>query len=121
MRTTADFQFFGPGIKRFQKLFIMVPRPKKDTLESLRVTLQQLEQTADPACDAESMAQLKRILMNRIADLELLEALTSDDVQSVGLSSPAELVPPATVDTSLPGEDEKDSTHPDVGPIEKLD
>ena len=27
----------------------MVPRPKKDTLESLRVTLQQLEQTADPA------------------------------------------------------------------------
>ena len=99
----------------------MVPRPKKDTLESLRVTLQQLEQTADPARDAESMAQLKRVLMNRIADLELLEALTADDVEAAGLSSPAELVPPATVDTSLPDEDEKDSTHPTMAPLDKPD
>jgi len=99
----------------------MVPRPKKDTLESLRVTLQQLEQTADPARDADSMAQLKRVLMNRIADLELLEALTTEDVEAAGLSSPAELVPPATVDTSLPGEDEKDSTHPTLAPLDKPD
>ena len=99
----------------------MAPRPKKDTLESLRVTLQQLEQTADPARDADSMAQLKRVLVNRIADLELLETLTSDDLKSADLSNPAELVPPVTVEKSLSGEEEKDSITSDVGLVDKTD
>lgn len=42
------------------------PRPTFATLESLRVTLQQLEQNADQA----DLAELKRILIQRIAELE---------------------------------------------------
>jgi hypothetical protein len=44
-------------------------RPSPETLESLRATLQQLEQTNDPA--DESFPELKRIILARIADLEL--------------------------------------------------
>ena len=50
-------------------------RAPKDTAESLRLTLQKLEQAADPAHDAAARAELKRILLMRIADLEALEAL----------------------------------------------
>jgi hypothetical protein len=48
------------------------------TLESLRVTLQKLEETAHvtPA----DIVELKRILLHRIAELELLFELTQDSI-----------------------------------------
>ncbi len=50
-------------------------RPARETLDSLRVTLQKLEQTTDPASDGQDVAELKQILLNRIAELEALQVL----------------------------------------------
>ena len=50
-------------------------RAPKDTAASLRIMVQRLEQTVDPEQDPEARAELKRILMVRIANLEALEAL----------------------------------------------
>jgi hypothetical protein len=47
----------------------MVIRPSKDVLESLRVTLQKLEHGLDPTHDASAMAELKRMVLLRIAEL----------------------------------------------------
>jgi hypothetical protein len=77
-------------------------RAPKDTVESLRLTLQRLEQFSDPAHDAEAKAQLKRILMIRIANLEALEALRAETLgpaaKETARSSPARLdaIPPST-------------------------
>jgi hypothetical protein len=49
------------------------------TLESLRVTLQKLEQTAAIAPD--DIAELKRILLQRIAELELQFAIAPGQPQ----------------------------------------
>ena len=46
----------------------MLPRPALETIEILRRVLEQMER--DPRFDAESMAELRRILVNRIAELE---------------------------------------------------
>jgi hypothetical protein len=64
----------------------MHPRPTRDTLRSLRITLQKLEQNSDADEDASAMVELKRILMNRIAELELLSALESGNPQEVDTS-----------------------------------
>jgi hypothetical protein len=40
------------------------------TLESLRITLQHFEQSTDPSLVHEDLALLRRILLNRIAELE---------------------------------------------------
>ena len=53
------------------KVTVML-RPVAVTLESLQVTLHKLEQTADPTQDA---ADLKRILLRRIAELEAAQAV----------------------------------------------
>ena len=53
----------------------MTARSTQETLESLRVTLQKLEQTADPASNGQDVVELKLILLNRIAELETLHAL----------------------------------------------
>ena len=53
----------------------MTPRNTRETLDSLRVTLQKLEQTADSVSDGRDVAELKQILLNRIAELETLNAL----------------------------------------------
>ena len=45
-------------------------RPTHETLESLRLTLLKIEQNAEPEQDAEALAELKRILLQRIAQLE---------------------------------------------------
>jgi hypothetical protein len=58
----------------------MPRRPTPKTLDSLKVTLHKLEQTDSPAQGPDSMSELKRVLLNRIADLELSKTLeTSDD------------------------------------------
>jgi hypothetical protein len=53
----------------------MTPRNTRETLDSLRVTLQKLEQTADSVSNGQDVAELKQILLNRIAELETLNAL----------------------------------------------
>ncbi|HMG85821.1 MAG TPA: hypothetical protein VK574_08755 [Terracidiphilus sp.] len=58
-------------------------------MDSLRVTLQKLEQ--DPASDGRDVAELKQILLNRIAELEALQAL-----------NPTEEVEPAPAPSDLP-------------------
>jgi hypothetical protein len=81
-------------------------RPAHETLESLRLTLLKVEQGAEPDHDAEALAELKRILLQRIAELEAIQALESAGAQPVaetaGEPNPADLVPPAsmTVDDS---------------------
>jgi hypothetical protein len=46
-------------------------RAARDTAESLRVILELLEQSPDPDGDLPARAELKRILLLRIAELEL--------------------------------------------------
>ena len=55
----------------------MDPRPPTDILRSLRITLQKLEQNHHADEEASAMAELRRILLNRIAELEVLSALES--------------------------------------------
>ncbi len=70
-------------------------RAPKDTIESLRLTLQRLEQTADSSHDPEASAELKRILLLRIATLEALEALKAGD-PSQPPAKPSPTVPAST-------------------------
>lgn len=51
----------------------MGSRPTESTIEALRLTINQIEQTTDSNVDAESVAELKRILLNRIAELETVQ------------------------------------------------
>lgn len=75
-------------------------RAPKDTIESLRLTLQRLEQTSDAAQDPEARAELRRILLLRIANLEALEALKSGTAQeALEIPRPA---PPSPVAPPLP-------------------
>jgi len=53
----------------------MKARPAHETLESLRLTLLKVEQTAEPDQDREALADLKRILLQRIAELEAIQAI----------------------------------------------
>jgi hypothetical protein len=53
-------------------------RPLRDTLEALRATLQNLEKGLDPTQDATVAAELKRAVLLRIAELELLDAACSE-------------------------------------------
>ena len=77
-------------------------RPAQETLDSLRLTLLKVEQSAEPDKDTEAMAELKRILLHRIAELEAIEALESAGAQTADKPHPADLVTPAsaTVDDS---------------------
>jgi hypothetical protein len=43
------------------------------------VTLQKLEQTVDPGKDDASISELKRVVLNRIAGLELSKTLVAED------------------------------------------
>jgi len=72
-------------------------RPAHETLESLRLTLLKVEQSADPEQDAEALAELKRILLQRIAELEAIQALESAAAQTGDKPNPEDLVPPASV------------------------
>ena len=53
-------------------------RPLHDTLEALRATLQNLEKGLDPTQDATVVAELKRAVLLRIAELELLDPACSE-------------------------------------------
>jgi len=86
----------------------MKARPAHETLESLRLTLLKVEQTAEPDQDREALADLKRILLQRIAELEAVQAIESAAAlqsapgQTEDKPSSADLVlpPSVTVDES---------------------
>jgi len=76
----------------------MPRRPTRKTLESLHVTLQKLEQTENPVPNEESISELKRALLNRIADLELAKTLETTEPEVEKAPEPSELVPPHTTE-----------------------
>jgi hypothetical protein len=88
-------------------MILMVIRPSKDVLESLRVTLQKLEHGLDPTHDASAMAELKRMVLLRIAELEAVEALQHAVVETAGSSG---LPPHLAVTEGVPGKETVDST-----------
>ena len=57
----------------------MLLRPKHETLNWLRYTLWRLEITPEPDQDAGDVADLKQILLNRIAILQAEESFESYD------------------------------------------
>jgi hypothetical protein len=73
-------------------------RPSRETIESLRLTLESLEQSTDPGADPGEVAELKRILLARIADLEMLDALQA---QSSVSKTPDGTTAPTHVDQPL--------------------
>jgi hypothetical protein len=66
---------------------ILSLRAPKDTIQSLQVLLQRLEQSSDPATDPEARAELKHILLSRIANLEALEVLRVEALESASRRS----------------------------------
>jgi hypothetical protein len=56
----------------------MTLRSIPDTIESLRVTLQEVERTMDAVHDSADLAELERILLDRIAELELEQARAAE-------------------------------------------
>jgi hypothetical protein len=90
-------------------------RSSKETLESLRVTLQKLEQTVEPPLNGQDITELKQILLNRIAELEALSAIEPAEAQSPP-PSPSEL-PPIAVTTEPDGVKKT----VDAIPLEQLD
>ena len=69
----------------------MTARSAQETLESLRITLQKLEQTSDPASNREDVADLKQILLNRIGELETLQALHPEQAEVAQAPAPSDL------------------------------
>jgi hypothetical protein len=92
----------------------MTVRPTHETLESLRVTLQKLEQTTDLASDGQDVTELKQILLNRIGELEALQVLQPPEAAQP--SSPSDL-PPLAVSTL--DETTSDTSAPQI--LDKLD
>ena len=92
----------------------MAPRSSKETLESLRVTLQKLEQTTDSPSNGQDIAELKQILLNRIAELEALSAMGPAEAESAP-SSPSDLPP------LVKGTEETEKRTADATPLEQLD
>ncbi len=74
----------------------MHSRPVAETIESLRRTLLQIEQ--DDAAHPESKDQLKRILLHRIAELELELALEAQLNPVVTRPRPVPNEPPCVGD-----------------------
>ena len=91
-------------------------RPTPESLESLRLTLQKLEQTGDTGKDNASMSELKRIVLNRIADLELAKKLETKNDEVDKAPEPADLIPLPSLAEEDPSEDAVDEI-----PLNKLD
>jgi hypothetical protein len=68
----------------------------------LRLTLQRLEQLSDPAQDPDARAELKRILLLRIANLEALEVLRAEAVEST--ETPRQSPPVDPIESPLPAQ-----------------
>jgi len=66
----------------------MAIRPSYDLLEALRLTLQKLEQGVHAVEDARVMAELKRMLVLRIAELEAQSSIEMASIETA--ESPAQ-------------------------------
>ena len=89
-------------------------RSVPNTIEALRLTLIKLEQTTDSAHDSPHFAQLKGILLNRIAELEAAEALESSSVDTLPPAGPAGLPDTTALQTY---DDTSEVTDPDLKPV----
>ena len=94
----------------------MPRRPTPKSHESLHVTLQKLEQTGDPGKDDATIPELKRVVLNRIVDLELSKTLETEDDKIDKAPEPADLVPPPSMTEESPSEEGVDKTQ-----LDKLD
>jgi heme oxygenase len=96
----------------------MPRRPTQKTLESLHVTLQKLEQTENSVQDEESISELKRVLLNRIVDLELSKTLETGvtETETEIKPEPADLVLPKIEEEKTPSDQRVDLIE-----LEKLD
>jgi hypothetical protein len=94
----------------------MTRRPTPQSLETLRVTLQKLEQTETPDSGEHSISELKRVVLNRIADLELSKKLETTEHEADSDPESGDL-------TSLPSIAEKAATEKDLdlAPLERFD
>jgi len=82
----------------------MTLRPTREAIENLRLTLQTLEQNFESVDDEPAMAEFKRILLSRIADLEAAEALEPADREVKDTSVPVDLTIVAMTEAA-PGKD----------------
>jgi hypothetical protein len=99
---------FDPPSNKVEEGIAISRRPTPKSLESLRLTLQQLEQTGNP--DDASISELKRVVLNRIADLELAKKLETADGEIDNAPKPADLIPPPLMAEEGPAEEAYDQT-----------
>jgi hypothetical protein len=71
----------------------MVSRPAPDTIEILRRTLLEIERDLDPVSDAAALETLKRIILSRIAELEIQAASQAQVAAPAPELSPAGVTP----------------------------
>jgi hypothetical protein len=79
-------------------------RPTREVIENLRLTLQTLEQNFESVDDEPSMAEFKRIVLSRIADLEAAEAVEPANREVTVTPVPADL-PLVALTEPAPGKD----------------
>ena len=82
-------------IQRTEEIMAIHRRPTPKSLDSLNLTLQKLEQTSGSCEDEASISGLKRIVLNRIADLELTNKLETevDEIDDAAESADFILLP----------------------------
>lgn len=61
--------------------------PARETIESLRSILQKLEETIDP--ESSDLAYLKRVMMERIAELEAAQKVESSATETLSVDREA--------------------------------
>ena len=66
----------------------MVPRPASETIAILRRTLEHIEKDVDPLLDAAPFNELKRIVLSRIAELEIPGSIQTSKVTATLPESP---------------------------------
>jgi hypothetical protein len=92
-------------------------RDPRETVESLHATLQKLEMSADPGEDEAAKAELKRILLHRIAELEVIKALEPSDPGATQTPAPSHLAPPVCAGADS---DDAETAMPGSNPVGKL-
>jgi hypothetical protein len=100
----ASKSFFGflqcpiplltPARHLTSSVILLRRRPTSKTLRSLHATLQKLEQTDNSAETPQSISELKRVVLNRIADLELTQVLETADIETDEALDADDLIPP---------------------------
>jgi len=84
---------------------LMSLRAPRETVDSLRLTLQSLEQNTDETSDPQALAELKRILLRRMADLEAADALAALSTSTQPPESPSDVLPLEAVMNDEPTKD----------------